>query len=278
MAVSPSASLAARGQRLAQPAFRGLPGLVRALVVAAHADLEGSHTGECAIHPEMQAVGVHLGIGPGEPEDLPQFLRDRAPVPEQRTGAERHGPQRRLDAANPELVPGPRHLPGTVREAPGPLGDLPEFKALARRRKLHEHEVQEERVPLVECEGEPHVPVGEFVGCPGNGIRRGRRRRVAGGPGEQHRRNQRRETGVGGGTADSRSVCGERLERPPGEMFMIGPSAHPAGHESAGGDVEGQGGRDRLERRLQPAQPAAGGRRPGSHAPGWRGYASVHPG
>ena len=32
-----------------------------------------------------------------------------------------------------------------------------------------------------------------------------------------------------------------------------------------------------LERRLQPAQPAAGGRRDGSHSPEWRGCASVHP-
>ena len=41
---------------------------------------------------------------------------------------------------------------------------------------------------------------------------------------------------------------------------MIGPPAHPAGHESAGGDAEAQGGRDRLERRLQPhSPPQAGG-------------------
>ena len=57
---------------------------------------------------------------------------------------------------------------------------------------------------------------------------------------------------------------------PPGETVMFGPPAHPAGHESVGRDAEAHGGRDGLERRLQPAQPAAGGRRDGPLSPGWR--------
>ena len=156
----------------------------------------------------MEAVGVHLEIRPGEPEDLPELLGHRAAVPEQRTGAKGHCPERRLDAANPELVPGPRHVAGAFREARGPLGDLPEFEVESLRRDLHEHEVQKERVALVESEGEPHVPAGEFVGRPWNGIRRRRRRRVARRPAQEHGRNQRQATGAGGGTADSGSVCG----------------------------------------------------------------------
>jgi len=141
---------------------------------------------------------------------IPEFVGDRAALPEQRTGAEGHRAERRFEAGNPELVPGSRHLPGAGREALGPLGDLPDFKVLARGRNRHEHKVEEEWVPLVEGEGEPHIPIGEFVGRARNGIRHRRRRRVAGCPGEEHRRKQRRETGTGGGTADSGSVCGER--------------------------------------------------------------------
>ena len=175
-----------------------------------HPDLEGSHTRQSAIDPEMKTLEIRLGIAPGKPEDLQEFLCDRPAFPEQRTGAEGQRAQRRLDAPHSEFFSGARHLPGAVGKAPGPLGDFPELEVRGLRRRVDEHQIQKQRIALVERESEFHIAAGELVDRPWGGIHPGRWRGAAGGPENGSHQGELRKTEKNAEGADSGSVCGER--------------------------------------------------------------------